>query len=361
MQDSFKNRVAKFWDTFSEKESQIRKMMDDKVEGEKLIAFVDEVLQTAFHKVYFEMGVNEEGKYELILTPEGDRVKLIQIHYWLQHAPESLLDKWNFHSTKPGKGNSGFRLDMFGVSLNQEDMQIYTEPDEERKKIDIQVYSPKLMELEENQRYSMLFIELDQFISEIYTMEYIGFVDFIEEAPEDEQSVPIEKLKAYIDYIINENDWPKPGNPCDEYSAYNMKPPQAEEWELRKDVVAGYTSCIPFLNAYYSGENELFDSYNEDGVVFGFIFYDNSNIPRENTVAFRGNIEDKIAEKAIDKGIANTIGGATGYKYSYIDFVIFDFESFISIAKEVLSGYEFEEVGFAFFKTGIDPIFFEKN
>lgn len=333
-------------------------MMDNKVSGEELIAFVDEILQTAFHRVYFEMGVNDEGKYELILTPEGDRTKLIQIYYWLQQAPESLNEKWNFYSTKPGKGNSDFRLEMHGVSLEAKDMQIYAEPDEERKKIDIQIYSPKLMKLDENQRYSIFFIELDQFISEIYTMEYIGFVDFIEDEPEDEQAIPLEKLKSYIDYVINENDWPKPGNPCDEYSAYNMKPPQAEEYELRKDIVAGYTSCIPFLNAYYSGENELFDSYSEDGVIFGFIYYNNTNIPRENTVAFRTEIEEKITEKTVDAGIAHPTGGATGYQYSYIDFVIFDFESFLDITKTIISEYNFEEVGFAYFKAEEAPISF---
>jgi len=358
MQESFKNRVEKFWNSFTEKESEIRKMMDDKTEGEKLIAFIDEILQIAFHKIYFEVGKNEEDKYELILTPEGDRIKLIQIYYWMQYAPASLFDKWNFHSTKPGKGNSGFSLEMFGIKLEASDIQIFPEPDQERKKIDIQIYSTKLMELNENERYSIFFIELDQFISEIYTMEYIGFVDFVEEAPEDEQAVPLEKMKSYIDYIINENDWPKPGNPCEEYSAYNMKPIQSGEWELRKDIVAGYTSTIPILNAYYSSENELFDSYNEDGVVFGFIYYDNSNVPRENTVAFRGGIEEKITEKTVDAGIANTTGGATGYKYSYIDFVIYDLEAFLPIAKEILAACDFEETGFAFFKSGEEPVSF---
>lgn len=354
MQESFKNRVSEFWNNFSEKESEVRKMMDAKTEGEKLIAFVDEILQTAFHKVYFEMGINEDGKYELILTPEGDRTKLIQIHYWLQYAPEHLAEKWNFYSTKPGKADVGFSLEMFGISLEAKDIQVYAEPDEERKKIDIQIYAPKLMKLDENQRYSIFFIELDQFISEIYTMEYIGFVDFVEDEPEDEQHVPLEKMKSYIDYVINENDWSKPGNPCEEYSAYNMKPVQTENWELRKDIVAGYTSCIPLLNVYYAGENELFDSFAEDGVFFGFIYYENSNVPRENTVAFRTNIEEKISDKSIDTGIAHPIGGATGYKYSYIDFVVFDFESFMSIAKEALTGNDFAEAGFAFFKASED-------
>ena len=50
MQNSFKNRVAKFWNSFSEEESQIREMMNNKVEGETLLNFVDSILQIAFQK-----------------------------------------------------------------------------------------------------------------------------------------------------------------------------------------------------------------------------------------------------------------------------------------------------------------------
>lgn len=135
--------------------------MDKKAGVDELVSQMDEILKIAFNNAYFEMGINKEGKHELILTPEGDRVKLIQIYYWLQNAPELLANKWNFYATKPGKGGVGDSLSMFDIELRAEDVTIYAELDNERKKIDIQIYAPKLMKLEENQRYAMLFIELD--------------------------------------------------------------------------------------------------------------------------------------------------------------------------------------------------------
>lgn len=359
MQESFKKRVAAFWSEFVEKESHIRTLMDEKASVDELVSQMDEILKIAFNNAYFEMGINKEGKHELILTPEGDRVKLIQIYYWLQNAPELLANKWNFYATKPGKGGVGDSLSMFDIELRAEDVKIYAELDNERKKIDIQIYAPKLMKLEENQRYAMLFIELDQFISEIYSMEYIGFIDFIEDNCEDKQPIPLEKFRAYIDYVINENDWPMPGNPSEEYSVYNMKPEQTGHYDLRKDIVVGYTSCMPILNEYYSGESTNFDSYEADGLIYGFIYYDNSNVPRENTIAFRTEIEEKITVRSIERGAAYCIGGATGYRYSYIDFVIFDYDEFIAIAKDVLLGYTFREAGFSYFKVGRDVISFK--
>ncbi len=119
MPNSFKSRVSKFWESFSEEEGQIREMMDNKVEGETLLNFVDSILQIAFTKIYFEMGINNEGKYELILTPEGDRVRLMQLHYWLQYAPQHLWEKWNFYSTKPPHGKPGSTITMYDIRLEE--------------------------------------------------------------------------------------------------------------------------------------------------------------------------------------------------------------------------------------------------
>lgn len=66
-------------ETFAEQESQLRRIMDedkDHRRSHELITQCGEILDLAFDNISFEMGFDGE-KYELILTPEGDRVKLI--------------------------------------------------------------------------------------------------------------------------------------------------------------------------------------------------------------------------------------------------------------------------------------------
>lgn len=358
MKDSFKNKVSKFWKSFSEEENQIREMMDNKAEGQTLLNFVDSILQIAFDKVYFEMGINNEGKYELILTPEGDRAKLMQLHYWLQHAPQDLWQKWNFYSSKPGKANSGWGMRMFDTDLSSKDIVIYPETDNEKNKVNIEIYCPKLMALEENKRYSMFFIFLDQFIGELYTMEYIGYIDFTENKL-DKKAISIEELQPMIDDNIENNGWPKFENPTEIYSGYRMEPNENEGWTLREDIFSGYTSCTPLLNEYYNGESQRFNDAAENGIRFGFLFFENVNVPRENIVNFRGDIEDKIVEQTAPYGIANSLGGATGFHFSYIDFIIYDYEAFINIVKEVLAGYDFDEMGYSDFTKESEPIIFD--
>jgi len=357
MQNSFKSKVTKFWESFSEEEGQIREMMDNKAEGETLINFVDSILQIAFHKIYFEMGINDEGKYELILTPEGDRARLMQLHYWLQHAPDHLWDKWNFYSSKPAHGKPGHAIRMYGIEINDEDIIIYPEVDDEKNKVNIEVYSPKLIALEENQRYSMFFIYLDQFVGELYTMEYIGYIDFIEEK-QDKPSVKISELKPVVDNKIENDGWPRFDNPCEIYSGYRMEPTEDEGWTLREDIFSGYTSCTPLLNDFYGGKSDHFDEAKENGVIFGFLFFENINVPQEDVVNFRGEIEDKIIAEIAPYGIANSLGGATGFHFSYIDFIIFDYEAFMSAAKKILSTYNFEEYGYSDFSGESEPVLF---
>ena len=357
MQNSFRNRVAKFWNSFSEEESQIREMMNNKVEGETLLNFVDSILQIAFHKIYFEMGINNEGKYELILTPEGNRSRLIQLHYWLQHAPQELWEKWNFYSSKPAHAKAGSTLTMYGIEIGENDIEIYPEIENERPKVNIEIYSSKMMDLDEDQRYSMLFIYLDQFIGELYTMEYIGSITFVNERTK-KQTVKITELRSFINKTIEENSWPKFDNPTEIYTGYRIEPKENSDWTLREDIFSGYTSCSSILNDFYGKKTARFNEAKQDGVIFGFAFFENINVPREDIINFRGEIEDKIVEETVPYGIANTIGGATGFHFSYIDFIIYDYPAFINIVKRILSTYNFEEFGYSDFSIESKPILF---
>ena len=55
---------------------------------------MEETLNLAFDEISFELGVGGE-KHELILTPEGDKVKLFELVYFQKHAPKEVLEHWN--------------------------------------------------------------------------------------------------------------------------------------------------------------------------------------------------------------------------------------------------------------------------
>lgn len=360
MNNSFKEGVDKFWKKFEKEESVIREMIDNKVEGKKLVNKVNEVLSDAFNNPYFELGKNDAGKYELILTPEGDRATLFPLEYWKQAAPEELKKTWNFYSSKPGKPDGNFGMTMYNISIGKENISIYYNIDSENQKIDLEVYSSELLTLEENQQYNMFFIFLDQFIGELYTMEYIGTINFLEK-PLNKPAIPIGELKALIDKNIEENKWFPADSIIEKCSGYQMQASEAKDWQLREDIFIGYTACIPVLNAFYNQTDELFKQFEQDGIIYGFLFYKSVDVPQENLVAFRGEIEDKILAIAKEKRVADTLGGATGFYFSYMDFIIYDKKAFMEIAKEVLGEYTYlGEIGFSDFVFGVEPEYLYK-
>ena len=95
--ECFRERTEAAWEKFAQQEAQLRQRMDedkDHQRGDELVAQMEDVLHLAFDDISFEMGFNGQ-KHELILTPEGDKVKLFELVYFQKHAPKKVLEHWN--------------------------------------------------------------------------------------------------------------------------------------------------------------------------------------------------------------------------------------------------------------------------
>ena len=111
--ECFRERTEDWWETFAEMESELRQMMDedkDHTRGAELVSQMQETLNLVFDEISFEMGFNGE-KYELILTPEGDKVKLFELVYFQKHAPKEVLEHWNILVGRQPLQNIGLRTE----------------------------------------------------------------------------------------------------------------------------------------------------------------------------------------------------------------------------------------------------------
>lgn len=351
----FRNRVQQFWNAFVEEEAIIRQMIDDNAEGSALITFAKSILNIAFTEVQFQIGINIDNKYELILTPQGDRIKLIQYYYWSQYIPESLADRWVFHASMPALKDTNYKVEMFGVVLDENDLTLYPTINHFDSKIELEVYCPKLDGKSDSQRYSIFFVLLDQHISEQYSIEHINNIQFVDKK-ENVKGISITQLKNHIDSTIDKNGWANSRNPLDGYIAYNVQQSSDPNWILREDIYAGYSSCTAPISAYHFKDASFVEKYLQDGIVFGFLFYENSGTSNEHLVPLRATIEDMLIEQCMRQGIATCIGGATGFHFSYIDLIIYDYYAFLKIAKSIFSRYSFEEAGFSYFQSESRPI-----
>ena len=326
--ECFRERTEAAWEKFAQQEAQLRQRMDedkDHQRGDELVAQMEDVLHLAFDDISFEMGFNGQ-KNELILTPEGDKVKLFELVYFQKHAPKKVLEHWNILAGRQPNPGIGLRTDD-GWEVSGEDVQVWLE-ERGKNSFALSAYCEKLLPLlreEEGRAWWMLTTLTDQVLGEISHMRYIDAFDVLEE-PKGEPSILLsdlpDKLKGMgLDLAADPEDY------LENYIGYEMEPNEDPEADWRLDVIAGSTNCAPLINGYLSAENDSMDDLHADGVVAGFFCYPLDTLREEEgsdkIFAFRDELEDYLSS-ACGPDVLILTGGATGIFCGYVDFIAWD-------------------------------------
>ena len=194
-EECFRGRTEAAWEDFARQEAELRHIMEEDKNHERggeLIEKCEDILSLAFDDISFEMGFNGE-KYELVLTPEGDKVKLFELVYFQKHAPKEVLEHWNILVGRQANEHCGLRTG--DLEINGDDVRIWIEQID-KENLALKAYCEKLLPLlqeNENKVWWMLTTLTDQILGEISHMRYIYSFDILESAREDE-SIQLSKL-----------------------------------------------------------------------------------------------------------------------------------------------------------------------
>ena len=350
--ECFRERTESTWKDFARQEAQLRRMMDedkDHTRGQELVDRVEGILNQAFDEISFEMGVGGE-KYELILTPEGDKVKLFELVYFQKHAPKEVLEHWNILVGRQPIRNIGFRTDD-GWDISGEDVQIWLEQ-QGKNSFALSAYCEKLLpmlEEEEGRAWWMLTTLTDQVLGEIPHMRYIGSFDVLE-APRAEPSIPMSQLPDKLKEK-GANLSTDPEAYLNSYLGYKMEPNKDPDADWRLDVMVGSTNCVPLINGYLDADNDFMDALHADGAVAGFFCYPLDTLREEEGTDKIFDFRDKL-EEVFTTGdgpeVLTLTGGATGLFCGYVDFIAWDIQTALQMAKEF---FEDSEIPWASFHT----------
>ena len=350
--ECFRERTENWWETFAEMEAELRQMMDedkDHTRGAELVSQMQETLNLVFDEISFEMGFNGE-KYELILTPEGDKVKLFELVYFQKHAPKEVLEHWNILVGRQPLQNIGLRTEN-GWDISGDDVQIWLEEQGENS-FAISAYCEKLLPMlreEEGRAWWMLTTLTDQVLGEIPHMRYIDSFDVLEE-PKAEPSFLLSQLpdKLREQGLELSTD---PEAYLESYLGYKMEPKQDPDADWRLDVMAGSTCCVPLINGYLNADNDFMDDLHADGAVAGFFCYPLDTLREEEGSQKIFDFRDKLEEVfTTDEGseVLTLTGGATGLYCGYVDFIAWDIQEALNMAKEFFEG---TDIPWAIFHT----------
>ena len=348
----FRERTESTWKDFAQQEAQLRRTMDedkDHTRGQELVDRVEGILNQAFDEISFEMGVGGE-KYELILTPEGDKVKLFELVCFQKHAPKEVLEHWNILVGRQPLQNIGLRTED-GWDISGEDVQIWLEEQGENSFV-LSVYCEKLLPMlqeEEGRVWWMLTTLTDQVLGEISHMWYIDDFNVLEE-PKAEQSFLLSQLPDMLKEK-GANLSTDPEAYLESYLGYEMKPNEDPEADWRLDVMAGSTCCVPLINGYLNADNDFMDDLHADGAVAGFFCYPLDTLREEEGSEKIFDFRDKL-EEVFTTGdgpeVLTLTGGATGLFCGYVDFIAWDIRTALQMAKKF---FECSDIPWASFHT----------
>ena len=350
----FRERTESAWKDFAEHEAQLRRMMDedkDHTRGQELVDRVEGILNQAFDEISFEMGFNGE-KYELILTPEGDKVKLFELVYFQKHATKEVLEHWNILVGRQPIRNIGLRTED-GWDISGEDVQIWLEEQGENS-FAISVYCEKLLPMlreAEGRVWWMLTTLTDQVLGEIPHMRYIDSFDVLEE-PKAEPSI----LMSQLPDALKERGLELSTDPeayLESYLGYEMKPNEYPDADWRLDVMVGSTCCVPLINGYLNADNDFMDALHADGAAAGFFCYPLDTLREEEgsekIFDFRDRLEEALAA-GDGPDVLTLTGGATGLFCGYVDFIAWDIRAVLQKAKEFFEGTDIPWANFHTFR-----------
>ena len=355
----FRERTQKAWTAFEGEETEIRAMMDaDKTHerGEEIVDRIERILRLAFEDVSFEVGFNGV-KHELILTPEGNRMKLFELVYFRSHAPASVLRHWEI--TLGRRGTSGNELHAGGVRIGGEDVQAWLEPDDDAFKLS--VFCARLADLkakEEGRAWWMLTTLTDQLLGEIPHMRWINDFELLD-VPRAVPGFLLSDLPDKLRELGKDLAFDAETLLENSYVGYTREPDPDPDADWRLDVIAGSTACPPLINGYMSADDETMDALHSDGVTAGFIAFSLDGFTGENRTqrifAFREALEAKL-EKACGPDVVRMVGGATGVHFGYVDFMVWDLQPVLFEARAFLEASDVPAASFHVFRREVGSV-----
>ena len=331
---TFRERVHEFWNWFPHQADQLTAAVNSDNPKKSLESFFEDV-RTKIGGLAWAFGPGStEDTLSFTVTGEGEKSRQLLAQFWLENAVP--VAGWDFYCSRqatPAEHLDGIKIEVGDACIDTTTMLINTEVDDENQVINLQAWHPAFEELDENGRYNIAFLLLDESLGEYGTQSKLGKIELKPSSEDRPLAKPLASLPGYLETLWADKGWEE-NSPLETYTGYQAEP---TDNFVRSDTIAGYTNVPEVVVAYLDNDGKLDeDPVNGTGASFYFVKLDRGELPEDHDpLAFRTEIETEVARR-IAGGGGYVIGGATGTNYSYVDVVIFDGERSLAAIREAI-------------------------
>ena len=136
--------------------------------------------------------------------------------------------------------------------------------DEQDEQIDLIIWHPAFPEMEEGDRWTAIWLSLDEALGELGTQNWIGEIKISDEILA--HSMPLTELPSFLDETVAKHAW-KLAIPGEMWSSYTRK--EQTSGVLRDDIIAGSTCLFGLVKATRDGH---VDPDPIEGTVADFVY-----------------------------------------------------------------------------------------
>jgi hypothetical protein len=330
---TFKARVENFWRWYAEAAPRLYQTIEDKNSAclnTEVSAKVDELIPGSAW--VFGPGPNGVG-HSFTLSGEGNLHRQFLTEYWHKRAPS--LSGWTFYSARqPSDNLKSWRLEIGGDTFDPLEFWLSPTLDSDREKIDLTVWHPLFAKLPEGDRWTVLFLVLDEALGEFGTQSWIGEITMSDQHLAD--ALPLKELPTFVQSTEKETGWEKRA-PTETWTGYHIE--ETHNRFRRGDIIAGTTCNIALVDDFLESEDHLEDPLAGTGADYVFVQFPSAILPQGQQVEARGQIEDALQEALSSAASGRHLGGALGARFAYIELLLFDGAQSLDLVKKVLQAH----------------------
>jgi len=328
---TLKTRVQLFWKWYAEVAPRFYETIEAK-QCPSLAGEVSAKVNELFPGLawVFGPGPNKQG-HSFTLTAEADHHRQLVTLYWLSQAP--VLPGWTFYAFRQPGSIEGAMIQIGERSFKAIEFWITPQVNLENECVDITVWHPLFDSLPEKDRWTILFLYVDEALGERGTQEFIGQIKINDQSLA--QAIPLQELLPFVTAAREEQGW-KSYLPGEIYTSYKIDEENRHDEYPRGDIIVGTTGHLPLINAYAKAEGQWADPLANTGADYVFVSFDSSFLPRGGEANARGEIEDALEEVLKAHQSGNVLGGAYGINHTYIDLILFDGQESLELVRKVL-------------------------
>jgi hypothetical protein len=314
---NYRDRVEAFWKNFSEAAPRFFQTIEDK-RSPDLTEETSALVHALAPQLAWAYGPGTNGQgHSLTISGEGIEHRQLLAQRWLEGAPS--LPGWTFYASRQPGPIKGHVISMGGNTFDPREIWVTPHLDAEAEKIDLNIWHPAWADLPNQQRWTLIFLFLDESLGEFGTQWWIGEITWSEERLRD--AFPLEELAEYVQKTSAEQNW--------------KKHPPGESWTLfrfhsdpkpfpRGDLIILTTSVPLLLHEYMEAEGDLADPLEGTGADYIYVALEKGFFPQGRETEKRGELEDALDDALRPGGRGRVIGGGLGRDFGYVDLLIFD-------------------------------------